>query len=118
MLLAGEDFRDEFRRAHLDPLKAADLSRPVVSGRIHDVSSYRTERAKRAVHEAISAIGGIASLNGSCLWNVLGWEKTLRDWTAEQANIGRSISIDNATGIMIAALVVLKKHYGYGEQIA
>jgi hypothetical protein len=81
MRQAGDDFRSTFNRAQLDPLKAADYSRPMVSGRrASDGPGSAIERARDTTWRALCAVGGIGSPGGSCLWHVVGWERPLKEW--------------------------------------
>jgi hypothetical protein len=86
MRQAGEDFRARFALAQLDPLRALDLSRLRLGERSsrpdNDGPALRIEAARTAVWRAIQAVGGIASPAGSCLWHVLGWERSLKEWGA------------------------------------
>jgi hypothetical protein len=63
------------------------------------------------VWRAIQAVGGIASPAGSCLWHVLGWQKSLKEWAIEQGWSGRRVSPEAASGILIAALGALESHH-------
>jgi hypothetical protein len=115
MRQAGEDFRARFAVAQLDPLRATDFSHL----RVHDNGprpedegpGLRIEMARRAVWTAIRSVGGIGSPAGSCLWHVLGWERSLKEWALEQGWSGRRVSQEAAAGIMIAALGALESHF-------
>jgi hypothetical protein len=113
---AGEDFRARFALAQLDPLRALDLSRLRLGERglrpDNDGPALRIEAARTAVWRAIQAVGGIASPAGSCLWHVLGWERSLKEWAQEQGWSGRRVSQESASGILVAALGALEAHYG------
>lgn len=107
---AGEDFRSDFRRAQLDPLKALDLLRPPGSGAIRPEASpeaWSPEWARNRVWRAIVACGGISSLSGGCAWDVLGWQIGLKRWASQQ---GRDIKV--ARGILLVTLDTLARHYG------
>jgi hypothetical protein len=112
MRQAGEDFRARFVVAQLDPLRALDISRLRVGDRAfrHERSQpgLRVEAARAAVWHAIRAVGGIASPAGSCLWHVLGWERSLKEWALEQGWRGRRVSQEAASGILVAALGALE----------
>src|SRR5712691_8877114 len=115
MRQAGEDFRARFARAHLDPLRALDpshlrLGEPGVR-RQGDSAGLRIEAARDAVWRAIQAVGGIASPAGSCLWHVLGWERSLKEWALERGWSGRRVSQESASGILVAALGALEAHF-------
>ena len=113
MRQAGEDFRARFALAHLDPLRAVDLSRLRLGERSlrpeGDGPALRIEAARGAVWRAIQAVGGIASPAGSCLWHVLGWERSLKEWALQQGWSGRRVSQESASGILIAALGALNR---------
>ncbi len=112
MRLAGDRFRADFHVAQLDPLMAADVSRPMVSGQQRGiVLSSRIENARESVWCALMAVGGLASLGGSCLWRVIGWERPLSEWALEQGWRGFRITLQAAPGILIAGLDALEHHY-------
>jgi Domain of unknown function (DUF6456) len=116
MRQAGEDFRRRFATAQLDPLRALDLSRLTLGGKPdrrgdEHVPGLRAEAARGAVWRAIRAVGGIASPAGSCLWHVVGWERSLKEWAQEQGWAGRRVSQEAAAGILIAALGALETHF-------
>jgi hypothetical protein len=121
MRQAGEDFRARFAVAQLDPLRVPDWSRPRDRGSIRfddgDQPGLRIEAARDAVWRAIQAVGGVGSPAGSCLWHVVGWERSLKEWALEQGWSGRRVSQEAASGILIAALGALEAHFG-GRMIA
>lgn len=107
---AGERFRALFLRAQLDPLRASDPTKERVDGaacRLQDDQTFRVESARKAVWRTIQAVGGPASPAGSCLWHVVGWEQSLKEWALEQGWSGRRVSQETASGILIAALGAL-----------
>lgn len=116
MRQAGEDFRTRFATAQLDPLRAPDWSRLRVGGttgfRAADEPGLRIEGARNAVWRAILAVGGLGSPGGSCVWHVVGWERSLKEWALEQGWSGRRVSQEAASGILIAALGALEAHFG------
>jgi hypothetical protein len=113
MRQAGENFRDRFAIAQLDPLSAFDISRPRTGSRAGfkavEEPGSRIENARKAVWLAILAIGGPASAGGSCVWHVLGWQKSLKEWALEQGWNGRRVSQEAASGILIASLGALRR---------
>lgn len=122
MRQAGEDFRSRFAVAQLDPLRALDLRHL----RFGDAPGIRPEReapglrieaARRTVWRAIQAVGGIASPAGSCLWHVLGWQQSLKEWGIEQGWAGRQVSQEAASGIFVAALGALESHFAISKQL-
>lgn len=114
MRQAGQDFRRQFAIAQLDPLRAVDWSRPTQFGaarRSVDETGWRIEKAKEFVWQTIRAVGGLGSPGGSCLWHVVGCERSLKDWALAQAWNGRRISQESASGILIAVLGALDAHF-------
>jgi hypothetical protein len=116
MRQAGEDFRARFAIAQLDPLRALDPSHLRLGDKRVRADGAgpgrRIEAARDAVWRAIQAVGGIASPAGSCLWHVLGWERSLKEWALEQGWSGRRVSQEAASGILVAALGALEAHSG------
>jgi hypothetical protein len=114
MRQAGEDFRRRFAVAQLDPLRALDIARLTLgdkpASRGDHAPGLRVETARTAVWRAVGAVGGIASPAGSCLWHVVGWERSLKEWSQEQGWAGRRVSQEAAAGILIAALGALEAH--------
>jgi len=121
MKQAGEDFRARFAVAQLDPLRALDLSHLRLgerSPRPHsDGPAQRIEAARAAVWRAVQAVGGFASPAGSCLWHVLGWERSLKEWALQRGWSGRRVSQEAASGILIAALGALEAHFGIAHRL-
>ena len=116
MRQAGEDFRGRFATAQLDPLRTPDWSRLRNGGTARfgaaDEPGLRIEAARDAVWRAVLAVGGLGSPAGSCLWHVVGWERSLKEWALEQGWNGRRVSQEAASGILIAALGALEAHFG------
>src|SRR5437764_10748103 len=121
MRQAGEDFRARFAVAQLDPLRATDLSHLRVAERgprpDADGPGLRIEAARGAVWRAVQAVGGLGSPAGSCLWHVLGWEQSVKEWALEQGWSGRRVSQEAAAGILIAALGALESHYSAKDSL-
>ena len=115
MRQAGEDFRDGFAVAQLDPLRAFDISRPRIGSGAGFRSGMgpgsRIENAREVVWRAILAVGGLSSAGGSCVWHVLGWQRSLKEWALEQGWNGRRVSQEAASGILIASLGALEAHF-------
>ncbi len=114
MRQAGEDFRRHFVIARLDPLRALDWSRPKQTGAVRSYAAetgWRIEKAREIVWQTISAVGGLSSPGGSCLWHVVGWERSLKEWALDQGWNGRRVSPESASGILIAVLGTLDAHY-------
>ena len=84
------------------------------TGREPDLSE-RQLHARRRVHQAMAAFGGISSPAGSCVWHVVGLQRSVREWAIRQGWGGRSVRQEQAQGILIASLGMLAVHFGYGE---
>jgi hypothetical protein len=75
--------------------------------------SERQLDARRRVHQAMQALGGISSPAGSCVWHVVGLQRSVREWAIRQGWGGRPVRQEQAQGILVAALGVLAGHFGY-----
>jgi hypothetical protein len=110
---AAQDFQAAFIVAQLDPLRALPILRVPGAGREPDLSE-RQLHARRRVHKAMAALGGISSPAGSCVWHVVGLQRSVREWAMRQGWGGRPVDHKAAAGILIAALGMLAVHLGYG----
>jgi hypothetical protein len=63
----------------------------------------------------MAALGGISSPAGSCVWHVVGLQRSVHNWAIRQGWGGRPVDHKAAGGILIAALGVLAAHLGYGR---
>lgn len=104
--LAGDEFHRSFRRAHLDDLAASDLGKPHVSGRLYarDEISVSAEAARARIISAIKKLGGFNNVYSSCAYEVIGAEKSLRQWVEEKGYRKRN---GWATTILIATVAML-----------
>jgi hypothetical protein len=109
---AAKDFQAAFIIANLDPLRALPVLRVPGTGREPQLSD-RQLHARRRVHEAMAALGGISSPAGSCVWHVVGLQRSVREWALRQGWGGRPVEQKAAAGILVAALGVLAAHSGY-----
>ena len=109
---AAKDFQAAFIIANLDPLRALPILRVPGTGREPDLSE-RQLQARRRVHEAMAASGGISSPAGSCVWHVVGLQRSVREWAIRQGWAGRPVDHKAAAGILIAGLGILAAHFGY-----
>ena len=111
---AAKDFQATFIIANLDPLRSPLLTRIPGNGRPADLSDTQME-ARRRVHLALEALGGSSSPAGSCVWHVIGCQRSVREWAMRLGWGGLPVDHKQATGILVAALGVLAGHYGYGQ---
>jgi hypothetical protein len=107
---AGERFRIYFRTARLDPLRAVDLTAP----RLRKAAcswpkggGAAAAEARDIVWRTLTAVGPPA---GSALWHVVGWERSIKEWTLLAGWNGHPVSQETASGILIAALGMIEQH--------
>ena len=74
----------------------------------------RQLQAHRRGHQPMAALGGISSPAGSCVWHVVGLQRSVREWAMRQGWGGRPVRQEQAQGILVAALGMLAAHVGYG----
>ena len=103
---AARDFQAAFTIANLDPIRAAPLLRVPGAGGKPDLNERQLD-ARRRVHEAMQALGGINSPAGSCVWHVVGLQRSVREWALRQGWGGRPVRQEQAQGILVAALGIL-----------
>jgi hypothetical protein len=108
----AQDLQADFILANLDPLRALPVLRIPGTGREPDLND-RQLHARRRVHDAMQALGGISSPAGSCVWHVVGLQRSVREWAMRQGWGGRPVRQEQAQGILIAALGMLARHFGY-----
>lgn len=110
---AAKDLQASFIVANLDSLRALPILRVPGTGREPELNE-RQLHARRRVHKAMAALGGISSPAGSCVWHVVGLQRSVHEWAIRQGWGGRPVDHKAAGGILIAALGVLAAHLGYG----
>jgi hypothetical protein len=110
---AAKDFQAAFIIANLDPLGALPILRVPGTGREPDLSERQLD-ARRRVHELLEALGGISSPASSCVWHVVGLQRSVREWAIRQGWRGRPVRQEQALGILVAALGMLAGDFGYG----
>ena len=85
-----------------------------VEGQPGDLTDTQVD-ARRRVGEALDALGGLGSPAGGCVWHVVGLQRSIREWAMRQGWGGRPVRVEQAQGILVAALGVLARHYGYQQ---
>jgi hypothetical protein len=63
----------------------------------------------------MQALGGISGPTGSCVWHIVGLQRSVRERAIRQGWNGRPVRHEQAQGILVAALGMLAAHFGYGE---
>jgi hypothetical protein len=110
----AKDFQAAFIVANLDPLRALPILRVPGTGRDLELND-RQLHARQRVQKALEALGGLSSPAGSCVWHVVGLQRSVREWAIRQGWGGRPVRQEQAQGILVAALGMLAAHFGYGE---
>jgi hypothetical protein len=103
---AAKDFQAAFIVANLDPLRVLPILRVPGTGREPELNGRQLD-ARDRVHKALEALGGISSPAGSCIWHVVGLQRSVREWAMQQGWGGRRVRQEQAQGILVAALGVL-----------
>ena len=106
MYAAARDFQAAFTIANLDPIRATPTLRVPGAGREPDLNERQLD-ARRRVHAAMQALGGINSPAGSCVWHVIGCGCSIREWAIRRGWSGRPVRHEQAQGILVAALGML-----------
>jgi hypothetical protein len=99
---AARDFQAQFTVARFDVVRCMPLIRLPGNGP-GDLTDAQVD-ARRRVGAALDALGGLGSPAGSCVWHVLGLQRSIREWAMRQGWGGRPVRIEQAQGISIAAL--------------
>jgi hypothetical protein len=107
-------FQATFILAQLDPIRALPILRVPGTGREPELNERQLD-ARRRVHKALQALGGISSPAGSCLWHVVGLQRSVREWALRQGWGGRPVRQEQAQGILVAALGLLAARTGQSE---
>src|SRR5919106_5551039 len=92
---AAKDLQASFIVANLDPLRALPILRVPGTGHQPELNE-RQLHARRRVHEAMAALGGISSPAGSCVWHVVGLHRSVREWAIRQGWGGRPVRQEQA----------------------
>lgn len=112
---AARDFQAAFTIANLDRMPSASLvlvQAPGTRG-TGDLTDAQVG-ARERVGRAMDVLGGIGSPGGSSVWHVVGLQCSIREWALREGWGGRPVKHEHAQGMLVAALGVLAKHYGYG----
>jgi hypothetical protein len=110
---AAKDFQAAFIVANLDALRALPILRVPGTGREPELN-VRQLHARDRVYKSLQALGGISSPAGSCVWHVVGLQRSVREWAIRQGWGGRPVRQEQAQGILVAALGMLAACFGYG----
>ena len=113
---AMHDAARDFQAASSSPAWTRSARTPILrvpgAGREPDLNERQLD-ARRRVHEALQALGGISSPAGACIWHVVGLQRSVREWAMRQGWGGRPVRQEQAQGILVAALGMLAAQGGY-----
>jgi hypothetical protein len=76
---AGHAFQRYFQFAGLDPIRARSMMLPVSGGGAPELTERQLD-ARHQVYTAMQALGGLSSPAGSCVWHVIGLQRSVREW--------------------------------------
>jgi hypothetical protein len=111
---AARDFQAQFTIARFDVVRCMPLMRLPGGGGPGDLTDAQVD-ARRRVGSALDALGGLGSPAGSCVWHVVGLQSSIREWAMRQGWGGRPVRVEQAQGILVAALGMLAGSYGYSR---
>jgi hypothetical protein len=103
---AAREFQAAFVIAQLEPLRALSMLRIPGTGRPSELNKFQLD-ARHRIKEALDALGGLSSPAASCVWHVVGCERSLRDWGSRQRWSGRPLPQGHVQGILVAGLGIL-----------
>ena len=110
---AGQQFSQDFARAFGSGVASPKLDGLPGGTAPGQMMVEKNAGAARSVREALDAVGGSGSPAGSALWYVAGLQMSIRDWALRDGWNGKRVEKNEAKGILVAALGVLARYYGY-----
>ena len=110
---AGQQFSQDFARAFASGVASSRLDGLPAGTTPGQMMVEKNAGAARAVRDALEAVGGNSSPAGSALWYVAGLQMSIRDWSLRDGWNGKRVEKNEAKGILVAALGVLARYYGY-----
>jgi hypothetical protein len=110
---AGQQVSQDFARAFASGVASSRLDGLPCGTAPGEMLIERNAGAARAVRDALDAVGGSGSPAGSALWYVAGLQMSIRDWALRDGWNGKRVEKNEAKGILVAALGVLARYYGY-----
>jgi len=76
----------------------------------------RNARVAGDVRKALAAVGGSTSPAGEALWHIVGQGMSIREWALRGGWSGQSRSPKQARTILLGALTLLARYYGFGPR--
>ena len=94
---AARDFQAQFTIARYDTLVCMRFDRDPLKGNRAELTETQID-ARRRIDKAMDALGGLGSPAGSCVWHVVGLQRSTREWAMRQGWGGRPVRIEQAQG--------------------
>ena len=113
---AGQQFSQDFARAFASGVASSRLDGLPAGTTPGQMMVEKNAGAARAVRDALEAVGGNSSPAGSALWYVAGLGMSVRDWSIRLGWSGKAMSKEEGKGILLAALGMLARYYGYERE--
>lgn len=110
---AGQQFATDFARAFASGIVTARLDGLPCGTRSGELMVERNARVARDVRAALDAVDGSTTPAGEALWHIVGLGMSIREWALRSAWSGQSRSPKQARSILLGALTLLARHYGY-----
>ena len=110
---AGQQFSQDFARAFGSGVASPKLDGLPGGTAPGEMMVEKNAGAARAVRDALDAVCGSGSSAGSALWYVAGLQMSIRDWALRDGWNGKRVEKNEAKGILLAALGMLARYYGY-----
>jgi hypothetical protein len=76
---AARDFQAQFTIARFDAIRYTSLVRLPGGSGPGDLTDAQVD-ARRRIGGALDALGGLGSPAGSCVWHVVGLQRSIREW--------------------------------------
>lgn len=103
-------FEVDFAQAGLRGSGRGILSERVGGSPEHrDGALLRVLEAKRRISLAMEAMG---TTSGDVVWEVIGNERSMRDYCARRKSVGETLNVHEVKGRLLAGLDFLAGHYG------
>ena len=117
--LSGRRFHALFNVAGFQALRAQDLGAVGGGGAYRDTISHRASDAAKAIGDIIEHLGGHGTPVAKAAWDVVGWGKSIKEWTDGERLPGRKLNEQVGRGLVIGAVVALDVYFymtGPGRQ--
>lgn len=108
---AGRRFAEDFAASGFEGMRAINYASTGASGEGYSATE-KTALARRRVHRALDAVGGMGSAGGRIVWEALGMGVPVK-----QCARNLDFNCQETMGMFMALLTVLSAHYGYERRL-